>query len=165
MCAGAPPRLGSPAKGASCRGSSTSARSVARRCSARVLSPLGPRAEHLTEIDEFVFASSTPAGLAAILLLAVVLAPLVEELLFRGLLYTGVRPWLGPWPAMAITAVLFAAMHGSWRTLAGLLAFGLVWAGCREATGSLAGPMVGHAVVLLYHRARMEHQKVDAGRL
>ena len=42
----------------------------------------------------------------------VVLAPLAEELLFRGWLYTGLRRRLPFWPSFLVTVVLFATIHG-----------------------------------------------------
>ncbi len=41
----------------------------------------------------------------------VVLAPLAEELFFRGWLYTGLRERLGFGPSFALTTLAFAAMH------------------------------------------------------
>ena len=49
----------------------------------------------------------TVADLALISLLA----GLGEELLFRGLIQDGLVGWLGPWPALVLTSVLFGLMH------------------------------------------------------
>jgi membrane protease YdiL (CAAX protease family) len=40
-----------------------------------------------------------------------VLAPLIEEIAFRGYLFPALSRWRGPWLAAVVTAVLFAAAH------------------------------------------------------
>ncbi len=53
------------------------------------------------------------------IVLAVVVAPVVEEMLFRGLFQTMIRSYLGrPWPAIAITSLLFASIHENPEPLA-----------------------------------------------
>lgn len=81
---------------------------------------------------------------------AVVMAPLVEEVAFRGLLQTSIlglfmhasarNPPARMWTAIVLTALLFAAMHtGSvpWQMLPGLFLFGVVLGWTYERTGSL----------------------------
>ena len=41
----------------------------------------------------------------------VILAPVAEELFFRGWLYTGLRHRFAFWPSFVATAILFAAFH------------------------------------------------------
>jgi len=52
-------------------------------------------------------------GLTKILWLAIVmlLAPLIEELLFRGVLYGGYRRSFGPTRAALLTTLIFWALH------------------------------------------------------
>ena len=48
----------------------------------------------------------------SIVLLAVVVAPVVEEILFRGLLQTTIRSLVDrPWPAVGLTSAVFAMVH------------------------------------------------------
>jgi uncharacterized protein len=56
-------------------------------------------------------AGGTLEILGACLVVAVV-APICEELLFRGFIFRALRNWRGPWPAALITGLLFAAVHG-----------------------------------------------------
>jgi membrane protease YdiL (CAAX protease family) len=49
-------------------------------------------------------AAMTIAGVA-------VVAPIAEEVAFRGYLFAALTPWRGPWIAAPVTAVLFAAAH------------------------------------------------------
>jgi membrane protease YdiL (CAAX protease family) len=43
--------------------------------------------------------------------LTCVLAPMSEEFLFRGYIFTALRNWRGVWPAAVITGLLFGAVH------------------------------------------------------
>jgi membrane protease YdiL (CAAX protease family) len=47
---------------------------------------------------------------------------LAEELLFRGLLQTRLIAWLGVWPGIALTALLFGAVHAPFSPLFALVA-------------------------------------------
>jgi membrane protease YdiL (CAAX protease family) len=43
--------------------------------------------------------------------LTCVIAPICEEVLFRGFVFTALRNWRGVWPAAVITGLLFGAVH------------------------------------------------------
>lgn len=76
----------------------------------------------------------------------VLLAPVFEELAFRGLLFGVLRRRFQWMPAAAISAGIFALAHGY-----GLIGFtsvfwsGLIWAWIYERTGSLLPGMIAHA--------------------
>ena len=53
---------------------------------------------------------ATPTALL-VLLGAAVMAPIVEEVSFRGYLFPALTRWRGPWIAAVVTAVLFGAAH------------------------------------------------------
>jgi membrane protease YdiL (CAAX protease family)/Fe-S-cluster-containing hydrogenase component 2 len=57
-----------------------------------------------------VFGAGTP-GLALSALLVVLVAPVAEELAFRGVILDSVGERWGMWPAIAISALLFAGYH------------------------------------------------------
>jgi uncharacterized protein len=38
-------------------------------------------------------------------------AAIVEELIFRGLMFQAIRQWLGNWPALAVTSLFFGVAH------------------------------------------------------
>ena len=77
----------------------------------------------------------------------VVLAPLFEELVFRGLLFATLRRRFGAGASALLSATIFAAAHGY-----GLLGFasvlwsGMIWAWAYEKTGSLLPGMAAHAL-------------------
>jgi membrane protease YdiL (CAAX protease family) len=83
-------------------------------------------------------------GLIAIF--AVGLAPVVEEILFRGLLFPTVRD-LG-WPRAALwgQALLFGAIHANAAAFLPLTLFGATLAWLYVRTGNLLAPIVAHAV-------------------
>lgn len=81
-------------------------------------------------------------------LLAVIYAPLVEELFFRGFFYGWLRGGLGPVISVILSALLFAAIHP--QGLLGLpilFTIGAALAILREWRQSLIAPIIAHACV------------------
>jgi membrane protease YdiL (CAAX protease family) len=73
-------------------------------------------------------------------------APIVEELVFRGLLFGTLRTRLPVWPAAVLSAALFALPHG--YELAGSLSVlmsGVLWALAYERTRSLLPGLLAHS--------------------
>lgn len=89
--------------------------------------------------------------LAQIILAAVVVAPLLEELVFRGLQQTLLLEVLGPaarWSVVLTAAAVFAVVHVgavSWHGLPGLFVLGVVLGWLYERTGSLWPAILVHA--------------------
>ena len=84
--------------------------------------------------------------LATITANLVVLAPLAEELFFRGWLYTGLRAHLPFWPSFLLTTCLFAAIHwdSSHRRILLVLPLAVALGLLREATGSIKPTILLH---------------------
>jgi membrane protease YdiL (CAAX protease family) len=78
-------------------------------------------------------------------LCAVVLAPLCEEVLFRGLLYPAFRNRIGRGLAMTVTALLLMLVHTP-ETYPAIFILGLALAYAYERTGTLATPITFHAM-------------------
>ncbi len=76
---------------------------------------------------------------------AVVLGPLAEEIVFRGLLYRLFRRSWGVMPSAVLSALAFGLAHGEPWYLFGLVGLGIVLALVYEATGSLTAAAVVHA--------------------
>lgn len=84
---------------------------------------------------------------AALAVVAVVIAgPLAEELVFRGLVHRVFSLTWGPWPAIAVSALLFGLVHGEPWYLLGLIAVGAVLGFVWEVTRSLTCCWLAHAV-------------------
>ena len=101
-----------------------------------------------TQGNEIRAAMNSP--LAALFLFnTIILAPVTEEVLFRGfLLPSWSRSWLGPIGAVVVTSVIFAAMHIQYN-LCGMLAVGLascVYGWLRLRSGSLLPPILAHCI-------------------
>ncbi|MEI8294353.1 MAG: CPBP family intramembrane glutamic endopeptidase [bacterium] len=80
-----------------------------------------------------------------VVLIALVAAPLTEELIFRGCLYGMLRQVGGRIVATAVSALLFALIHGHIPSLAGLVILAVGLALLYEKTGSLWAPILLHA--------------------
>lgn len=82
------------------------------------------------------------------MILAVGVAPIVEEIMFRGLLFGYLRSHLGRWSSIFLSALIFAAIHPQGAIgLVPLTAIGCMLAFLREWRGTLVAPMVAHACV------------------
>jgi membrane protease YdiL (CAAX protease family) len=82
---------------------------------------------------------------------ALVLAPVFEEIIFRGLVQTVALNILGPgrhWAAILIGAAVFGAIHidvVTWQAIPALALFGVILGWLYERTGSLLPAIVTHA--------------------
>lgn len=76
---------------------------------------------------------------------ALVLAPVGEEVLFRGILYATVKELGHPRIALFGTSIVFAAIHLSLLSFVPLTFFALVLTLLYERTRSLLAPIVAHA--------------------
>lgn len=86
---------------------------------------------------------SRAAPFAANFVVVALLAPVVEELLFRGIGYTLLER-LGRWPAIVVTAVGFALAHGLVEGFPLLLLFGAGLAYMRSRVGSIVPGILVH---------------------
>ena len=101
-------------------------------------------AETVQESVRLLQTTEDPAVLALMGLAAVVVAPLCEELLFRGYLYPVAKKFTGAWLAACSSALFFAAAHGNLSALLPLFLFGLLLVWIYEKTGSLWAPIAVH---------------------
>lgn len=101
---------------------------------------------HWTEWFDEDLAWGSAGVLVANLLGTVVFAPVLEEIVFRGLLYGTLRRWVG-WPAAAVlSAAVFAGAHGyGVAGFGSVFASGIMWAVAYEKTRSLLPGIVAHA--------------------
>lgn len=94
--------------------------------------------------------SDNVATVALFVLGAVVLAPIVEETLYRGLLLRALLRRVSPGAAVLISSLIFAAVHwlgdpNALRSLPALAALGVVLALRAMRTNSLSAPILIHA--------------------
>ncbi len=86
-----------------------------------------------------------PVALAALVGMAVVGAPLFEEILFRGILYPFLKGKIGLIHATWINAVVFAMAHGHIPSMLPLAVLGIVFTLLYEWKGNLAACMIMHS--------------------
>ena len=84
------------------------------------------------------------APFVANFLVVAVLAPIVEEITFRGLGYKLIEPF-GKWTAILVVGLLFGLAHGLVEALPILAAFGAGLAYVRMRTGSVYPGMIVHS--------------------
>ena len=82
----------------------------------------------------------------ALFIWAALLAPVVEELYFRGRLLDALSPKLGPRWAGDHHALAFAAIHGIPAFFPAYLVFAFVLLALRRRTGGLAAPILAHVI-------------------
>ena len=104
---------------------------------------LDPTAQ--TAVEVLRLASRGP-GLVAFGLVTVVLVPLAEELVFRGILYPAIKCYGFPRLALWGTAALFAAIHFNLAIFLPLLLLALVLTWLYEKTDNLFAPIVAHSL-------------------
>jgi len=75
---------------------------------------------------------------------AVVLAPVAEEMLFRGILYPFIKQRGYPRTALWSTAILFGVIHFNLGALVPLIGLALVWTWLYERTRNLLAPITAH---------------------
>lgn len=111
--------------------------------------------------------STDPTIIGLMIFAAVIVAPLCEEIVFRGYLYPAAKKFVGPWAAGACSALVFAAAHGSLAALLPLFVFGCLLVFIYEKTGSLWAPVAVHfcfngATVIIQMGARYYDLSLDA---
>lgn len=74
----------------------------------------------------------------------VFIAPIAEEVIFRGWLYGKLRNRIKLPLAIIITSLLFAILHGQWNVGVSVFALSLVLCGLREVTGTIWSGMILH---------------------
>jgi uncharacterized protein len=87
-----------------------------------------------------------PLKIILMALVAVVLAPITEELVFRAGLFRFLRDRVPGWTAHVVTAAAFAALHGTVSVTLPLFVFGLVFSFVYERTGRIEITMIAHGL-------------------
>lgn len=110
------------------------------------------------------------ALLTATTLLAVAAAPIVEEVIFRGFLFSAIRDNLGPRRAIVLSALAFSLVHSNKFAILPLFLLGALLAWSFEYSKSLTVPITIHMAqnavtifTLLLHRVPAEQLKFAQG--
>lgn len=89
--------------------------------------------------------STDPVAKGLMIIAAAVIAPLVEELFFRGFIYGVMKRYTDGLFAALCSSILFAVVHMHIGTLLPLALLALIFCALYERTGSLLVPMLLHA--------------------
>ena len=74
----------------------------------------------------------------------VVVAPVAEELIFRGWLYGKLRAKIPAIPAMLVVSILFGIVHGQWNVGVTVFVMSIAMCTLREITGTIWGGILIH---------------------
>ena len=74
----------------------------------------------------------------------VILSPLAEEVLYRGVVFLYIKRTLGMWPAIVISAIMFAVFHMNLVQLIYALILGFYLSIVMERSENLWIPIIGH---------------------
>ena len=110
-----------------------------------VLAQLFPQWATTQDVVSTALQVDTSWGILAAFLAVGVLAPLCEELLFRGYLYHAVRNKCGTVLSVVITSLLFALVHGQWFQLFPLFMAGVFLNWFYVRSQSLIATIVMHS--------------------
>lgn len=100
--------------------------------------------ETVQETVKLLKECTDPVILSLMSFAAVIVAPVCEEIVFRGYLYPATKRFAGPWAAAFFSAVVFAGAHGNISAFLPLFLFGLAQVFAYEKTGSIWAPIAGH---------------------
>ena len=116
-----------------------------QRISIEVLDQMGAKLGEQSAV-EVLRSASEGAGLMAFVLITVVMAPLGEELLFRGVLYPAIKRAGFPRLALWGTSLLFATIHFNRPIFIPLLLLSLLLVWLYEYTDNFLAPLTAHAL-------------------
>lgn len=89
---------------------------------------------------------NSPIELIAAFISLVLITPLFEEAIFRGVLFHGLRKKLPFWFAALITSVVFALAHGQWNVGIDTFALSLILCYLVEKSGSIIPALLLHGL-------------------
>lgn len=100
------------------------------------------------ELQDIVvmFSNGDWAQRGTIALAAVVVAPICEEIVYRGFIYNILKRYSRRWVAIILSALLFSVIHGSMAQAVPLTIFGIVQCILYDKARSLRLPILLHAI-------------------
>ena len=110
-----------------------------------LLSTGEPKKENLQEIVQTLMTNDDISLKIAIALSAIIFAPLIEEVIFRGYLYPVIKRFSHPIFSCVITSLLFAVIHSNLEGLMPLFLLAIVLTIFYEISKSIWVPILMHA--------------------
>jgi membrane protease YdiL (CAAX protease family) len=92
---------------------------------------------------------SKTSSMVFLVAFGIALGPLIEEIIFRGFIFTALEDIYGATPAVPVTAVLFAGLHvtqlwGNWAAVVLIFVVGYVLTVLRKRSGSIIPSVIMH---------------------
>lgn len=97
------------------------------------------------ELVQLFQAGGHPLAIGLLVIFAIVLAPIVEEIIFRACIYRFLKGQMSILLAQLLSATLFALVHANLLSFAPLLLVGILLARNYERSGNLLIPILFHA--------------------
>jgi hypothetical protein len=107
-----------------------------------LMSPLAEASAGFAEANSNFYGST----FALELISSALLTPVLEEMVYRGIIFARLKRMLGFLPAMVVSALIFAIMHFNLVQFVYAFLLGMVLAVFMEKTGHLYGAVLGHIV-------------------
>ncbi|PWU06874.1 MAG: hypothetical protein C5B43_01165 [Verrucomicrobia bacterium] len=98
------------------------------------------------ELVELFLQSNSKWFMITIILFGTIIAPITEEIIFRGGIYRFLKSKINPLFALTISAVIFAWIHNNLLSFLPLVLMGLLLARSYEKTGHILTPIVFHSL-------------------
>jgi hypothetical protein len=105
-----------------------------------LMSPLAEASAGFAEANSNFYGST----FALELISSALLTPVLEEMVYRGIIFARLKRMLGFLPAMVVSALIFAIMHFNLVQFVYAFLLGMVLAVFMEKTGHLYGAVLGH---------------------
>ncbi len=99
----------------------------------------------LIPADPFESWDINAVSFAVIAVSAIVIAPLVEEIFFRGFMYQALRRSMPLWPAVILTGIAFGVAHVDPAVMIPIAIVGIILLGIYRWTGNLWSSIITHA--------------------
>lgn len=117
------------------------------------MSPLAEMSQGFAEANEHFYGSTLLIEIIG----SAILTPILEELLYRGVIYERLRFFMGKrWHGILLSSLIFAMVHLNLVQFIYAFGMGIVLACCMEVTGHVYGAILGHMTANLIAVLRTE---------
>ncbi len=123
----------------------------------------GQQQQQLIQFFSKAVSDHNRRAVACMFITATVIAPVAEELVFRGYLYGIIKRYLGAGAGMALSAALFAGVHQTPAALPELFALAVCLTLAYEYTGSILVNMCMHGLFNFCSLALVYYHPIPAG--
>lgn len=111
-----------------------------------LISKLAGSAPQQQEIVKRVLGEKSIPTLIFMITFGAIIAPVIEEFLFRGFLLTAMNKYFGRWKAILISSLVFASVHLNIHVFLQIFILGILLGYVFERTGSLVAPIAIHVI-------------------